>query len=398
MSIEADFVNPVHRTMVGFDVEGSAKQTDPERVAVRQAVFRVLDEAFRDAGLERRTCDVQDRGDGLLFLVPADVPKTQLLNRLPGSLVHHLNEHNRGRARRLRMRAAFHAGEVIRTDRGYVGGALAPPTDLLASAQLRTVQQVADTDLVVAVTETFYRAVVEAGPVVDEQARYRRVVVEFDGHSGPAWIHIPVEAPAPVGPRVPGPLGVDDLHHRGIFIVDIADSGSRRDDVKRLHRAKLREMVLGAIRDVAIAPDQCGEPTDTGDGLRVLFAPDVSKNRLAGPMVSALFARLTRYNATVAHIARIQLRSVLSAGELRRDDYDYFGSALNEVYWLLNSDVLRDCLGDSDMVFMVSDGIYENVIRHGYLDIDPHSYEPRRVSLKNRDVRTWVSWPDRWER
>jgi hypothetical protein len=387
--------------MVGFDVEGYAKQTDPERVAVRQAAFRVLDEAFHDAGIDRRSCDVQDRGDGILFLVPADVPKTQLLNRLPGSLVHHLNEHNRGRARRLRMRAAFHAGEVIRTDRGYVGGALNPPTALLTSAQLRTVQQVADTDLVVAVTETFYRAVVEAGPADTGPSRYRRVVVESDGNSGPAWIHIPVEAPTATPsdcPRVPGPLGVDDLHHRGIFIVDIADSGSRRDDVKRLHRAKLREMVLGAICDVAIAPDQCGEPTDTGDGLRVLFAPEVSKNRLAGPMVSALFARLTRYNATVAGIARMQLRSVLSAGELRRDDYDYLGSALNEVYWLLDSDVLRTCLGDSDMVFMVSDGIFENVVRHGYLDIDPHSYEPRRVSLKNRDVHTWVSWPDLWER
>jgi hypothetical protein len=111
-------------------------------------------------------------------------------------------------------------------------------------------------------------------------------------------------------------------------------------------------------------------------------------------MITALCTRLARFNATAATGARMRLRFVLSAGELRRDEYDYFGNALNEACWLLDSQVLRDCLDDShtDAVLMVSNTMYENVIRHGYGDIDPATYQPRTVPLKTGEVLTWVSW------
>lgn len=109
-------------------------------------------------------------------------------------------------------------------------------------------------------------------------------------------------------------------------------------------------------------------------------------------------ARLARFNATAATAARMRPRFVLSSGEPRRDEYDYFGNALNEACWLLDSQVLRDCLDDSpddspaDAVLMVSTSMYENVIRHGYGDIDPAGYRPHTVPLKTGAVLTWVLW------
>lgn len=391
MSDETLQVAPVHRMILAVDVEGYTQRTNPERVVVRETLYRALTDAFAEADVDG---PLQDRGDGVLALLPADAPKLRLADQLPGLLLRALAEHNLGREDRLRLRVAFHAGEVVATSRGYVGSALDEIVQLLGSPQLRAAQQLADTDLTVGLTDSFYREVVQTGSHGAHPPGYRRVVIDFDGHTSPAWIYFPGPDPPPPETPANGGFGADDLYHRSIFLVDIADSSSRRDDVKRLHRAAVRDMVLGAIDDAGVAPGQYDPPTDTGDGLRVLFQPEVGKNRLAGPMITALCARLARFNATAATGARMRLRFVLSAGELRRDEYDYFGNALNEACWLLDSQVLRDCLDDShtDAVLMVSNSIYENVIRHAYGDIDPATYQPRTVPLKTGEVLTWVSW------
>lgn len=388
MSDEILEVAPVHRTFFAFDIEGATRRTNPQRAAMSEAFHRLLNEVFLEAGISGAFLD---RGDGVLVLFTAGAPKLRLAEQVPKLLLRALAEHNIGRKDRLRLRVAIHAGEIVATSRGYIGSALDEIVHLLGSSQLRAAQQLADTDLTVGVTDSFYREVVQAG---SPGAGYRRVVIDFDGHSRPAWIYFPGPDPPPPKPPDTRGFGGDDLYHRNIFLVDIADSSSRRDDVKRLHRAALRDMVLGAIDDAGVAPGQYDPPTDTGDGLRVLFQPEVGKNRLAGPMITALCARLARYNATAATAARMRLRFVLSAGELRRDEYDYFGNALNEACWLLDSQVLRDCLDDShaDAVLMVSNSMYENVIRHAYGDIDPAAYQPRTVPLKTGEVLTWVSW------
>jgi hypothetical protein len=186
-----------------------------------------------------------------------------------------------------------------------------------------------------------------------------------------------------------------DLHHRSILIVDIEDSDSRPDNIKALHRAQVRQIVMGSIADTGITPGRYDSPADTGDGLRVLFAPGVPKNRLAGPLISALTRRLVSYDATAPDGAHMRLRAVLSAGELRKDSYDYFGSPLNEAYWLLNSDELRTCLRETTTptALMVSEEIYDRVVRHGYPQIDPGMFEMRVVKHKERDIRAWICFP-----
>jgi len=122
-------------------------------------------------------------------------------------------------------------------------------------------------------------------------------------------------SPPPEPPSAASWLESGDLYHRSILIVDIEDSDSRSNDIKALHQAQLRKIVMGSIADTGITPDQYDRPTDTGDGLRVLFSPEVPKNRLAGPLMSALTNRLAGYNATAPDGAHMRLRDVLSAGE-----------------------------------------------------------------------------------
>jgi len=187
----------------------------------------------------------------------------------------------------------------------------------------------------------------------------------------------------------------DDLHHRGIFIVDIEDSDSRPYSIKALHRTQVRQIVTSSIADVGITPEQYDPPTDTGDGVRVLFAPEVPKNRLVGPLMSALTERLNSYNAAAPEGAHMRLRAVLSAGELRRDEYDYFGTPLNEAYWLLDTDELRDRLRKTTapMALMITRDLYDGVVRHGYPQIDPDTFESCVVTHKKRDLHVWLWCP-----
>ena len=257
---------------------------------------------------------------------------------------------------------------------------------------MRAAVQLSDGDLVLAVTEVIYRGVVESGIPGIDPSSYRLVAVEIKGTRVPMWIALPTGPPPQAPPPALERPEPDDLQHRSIFIVDIEDSDSRPNAIKALHRAQVRQIVTGSIADVGIASEQYDPPTDTGDGLRVMFAPDVPKNRLAGPLISALTRRLASYNATAPAGAHMRLRAVLSAGELRRDSYDYFGSSLNEACWMLNSDELHDRLRETTapMAFLVSQDIYDGVVRHEYPHIDPGIFKTCVVTHKKRDLHAWV--------
>jgi hypothetical protein len=105
----------VHRTIVVVDVAGFGdRRTNPHQLAVREGLWRALARAFDDAGIRWAGCRHEDRGDGVLVLARAEVPKGRFVESLPGTLVAALEEHNGGRCaeERIRLRMAVHAGEV----------------------------------------------------------------------------------------------------------------------------------------------------------------------------------------------------------------------------------------------------------------------------------------------
>lgn len=387
----------LHRTILVVDVADFTTRTDPARAEARAAMFEFVVWAMVEAGVEPGQYDVLDRGDGAICLVNGEVPKNRLLAGFPDALMVALLEYNLGNADPVRLRVALHAGEVIRDRHGYTGQAMELASWLGDSAEFRAWHRMSDDVLALAVTEPVHRGVVEQSSPGTDPAGYRRTVVESRGRQLLAWFRSfgggtpPGRPPPPEAPGEP-----DDLHHRSILIVDIEDSSSRPDDVKREHRCRLRGILAHAISEAGIAPGQC-DHTDTGDGLRVLFAPDVPKNRLIDPLVFSLVRQLEVYNRAAPERARMRLRAVLDAGELRRDhdNGEYFGSPLNEACWLLESTALRRGLRGTSgpLALMVSDEIYDGVVRHGYGAIRKEEYAAHTVALKSRDVTAWLWTP-----
>jgi hypothetical protein len=189
--------------------------------------------------------------------------------------------------------------------------------------------------------------------------------------------------------------GRADSHYRSILLVDIEDYGSRPDTVKGRLRHTLRSMLLESVAAAGIGPEQLDPPGDQGDGLHVLFGPNVAKNRLIHPLIPQLAVRLRQHDSRVPERERLRLRVVVDAGDLRRDDDGYYGTALDEAFGLLNCDELRTCLAQTagPLVLAVSREIYEGIVRHEHDGIDPGAYQAITVRLKRHDLVAWVHYP-----
>ena len=118
----------VHRTIVVVDVEGFAdrRRTNPHQVAVRDGLDRGMRDAFGRAGIPWDDCGHEDRGDGVLILVPAEVPKALLAESLPSALVAALRAHNGAHPapEQIRLRMVLHAGEIRYDQHGVTATAV----------------------------------------------------------------------------------------------------------------------------------------------------------------------------------------------------------------------------------------------------------------------------------
>src|ERR1700743_2852001 len=76
----------VHRAIVGADITESTHpvRTNADRLVLRKAMYGALATAFGRHAWPR--CRWEDRGDGVLILVPPEVPKSRLVTSLPDRL------------------------------------------------------------------------------------------------------------------------------------------------------------------------------------------------------------------------------------------------------------------------------------------------------------------------
>lgn len=185
--------------------------------------------------------------------------------------------------------------------------------------------------------------------------------------------------------------------HRSIMAVDIEGFG-RRDRTDRI-RVELREALFDllekALARISISASDCHR-ADLGDGVLVLFSPQVSKLRLIDPFVPGLAAGLEAYNRGARVEARLRVRVVLHAGEVVADEHGYVGADLNLAFRLLDSAVLRRHLAatDAPLALIVSQAIHDGIISHRYGGLDPSSYQPVRVTTKKaQPLRAWIWAP-----
>ncbi|MFC5747028.1 ATP-binding protein [Actinomadura rugatobispora] len=171
---------------------GDHRRTNRDQVAVREGLYRALRRAFIRSGLRWERCHREDRGDGVLILVPSEVPKELLAGRLPVELASELEAHNGGAGpeARIRLRAAVHAGEVQHDDHGVAGTAINLAFRLLEAGPLKDALRGSPGTLALIASEWFYEEVIRHHPASDPKA-YRQVPVAVKETLTRGWVRLP---------------------------------------------------------------------------------------------------------------------------------------------------------------------------------------------------------------
>lgn len=186
--------------------------------------------------------------------------------------------------------------------------------------------------------------------------------------------------------------------HRLIVAVDIEGSTERTNPAKGELRRTLYELLDRALEAAGITSSHREPYTDRGDSVLILIRPhdDVPKTLVLGQLIPILTALLTEHNASVAWPElRMRLRAVVHAGEIHEDHNGFYGDDLDAAFRLLEAPRLKKALKEapaSPLILVVSEEIFNGIVRQGYLDDGP--YRPLvRVRVGRRQRRGWVHIP-----
>jgi hypothetical protein len=187
--------------------------------------------------------------------------------------------------------------------------------------------------------------------------------------------------------------------HRVIVAVDIEQSTSRPDPVKAELRRTLYDLFDQALRSAGIHRRHRDRFTDRGDGILALIHPvdQASKPIVLNRAIPALCQLLTKHNASLASTGRLheqfRVRVAVHAGEIHYDNNGCFGEALDIAFRLLDAPGVKKALRiePDPLTLVISDDIYQTIVRHGYAGIDFHAFHPLiNVYIAGRRYPGWI--------
>ena len=196
-----------HYSIMVLDVVGFGGRDDRFQQWIRRDLDELVSDAFKVSGLVLSDMVLEDRGDGMVILIPATVSKMRLLDPLVDRIEVLLRQHNDAVSdqRRIRLRLALHAGEIAGDGRGWVGTELNTAFRLVDSEPIRAaLEEHPEAQLAVIVSDLIHQLVIRHGHGAVRPSDYVRVSVKAKELVMDAWIRVTgrhVTPSAPVEPR-----------------------------------------------------------------------------------------------------------------------------------------------------------------------------------------------------
>jgi CRP-like cAMP-binding protein/tetratricopeptide (TPR) repeat protein len=252
----------------------------------------------------------------------------------------------------------------------------------------------------------FLRSWRERGIIVRGERSRRLTVVDLDGLAAicdpvpPDAGQLVTNGTAPtVAARwfgVPGePLNCS------ILFTDVAGFGNplRLDPDREVVRTALYEILRAALAAAGVPWADCYYE-DRGDGAVIVVPPTISTVRVVDPLVPELAVRLRQYNRRASEVVQIQLRAALHVGPVGKDAEGLTGQAVISTARILDAPVVKERLADAraDLIFAVSDYVYEHVVRHGAGRVDSGAFEHVAAQVKESRVSAWIHLAGRIDR
>lgn len=190
-----------HRVCIAFDIVGfgSRCRDDDMQVFVHCGLYHVLEVAFERAGVPWLPSHREDRGDGVLVIVPEGTSPAVLLGPLVAELTVCLRQYNKlvADAVQIRLRMAVHSGPVYTDANGKVGRCLVHLFRMLEAPPFKHAVAASGVHLGVVTSEQVYRDVIESAADVRGLGVYRPIEVVLKETRSPAWMCVSDDDPRP---------------------------------------------------------------------------------------------------------------------------------------------------------------------------------------------------------
>src|SRR5215470_2748825 len=168
---------------VGF---GDRRRTDSDRLLIREVLFRMTQAAIQgipDAHYE-------DRGDGVLTVVPPSVSTARVINQLRQELPAALERHNstQHESARFKLRLAINVGPVASDAMGVSGEAIIATARLVEAPSFKKALDESTASLGIIASPFVYETVIRHGAHPREAASYSPVMVKVKETHTEAWM------------------------------------------------------------------------------------------------------------------------------------------------------------------------------------------------------------------
>jgi class 3 adenylate cyclase len=181
-----------------------------------------------------------------------------------------------------------------------------------------------------------------------------------------------------------------------MLAVDIAGSTrADRDDEIQLY---LRTSLYGILREAlggSGMPWEQNQYEDRGDGILVIIPPDLAAQPIIDSLPDRLRGLIRRHNHVSREPARMQLRVAAHIGPVYCDEHGFVGDDVTFLCRMLDAQPLRRALSESgaEVAFIVSDYVYEKLVRRRRSLADPRSFRSVRIQVKRTPVHAWIYLP-----
>ena len=188
--VEPATLNGLNCSIVFTDITafGRKDRDDRDRLVLRTVMYEALEAAFDGAGVPWRECYREDRGDGVLIVVPPTHSTRVLTRPLADRLARSITEHNRGQeeASQLQLRVAVHVGPIVPDGQGLTGESIIYAARLLDAPAFKQELASAKAGLGYIVSEFVYNTVVRH----DNPDGYRKVRVKTKEARMTGWVRL----------------------------------------------------------------------------------------------------------------------------------------------------------------------------------------------------------------
>ncbi|MEU0370907.1 hypothetical protein ABZ070_11700 [Streptomyces sp. NPDC006283] len=181
--------------------------------------------------------------------------------------------------------------------------------------------------------------------------------------------------------------------NRLVVFGDVCGSGTMGLEAKR----RMRDAMYGAFSEAygAVGVDMRRvHQEDRGDGILAALDPGVPPTLMVGTWIDTLFQSLREHNAGSAH--RLRLRIGMNAGPVLDDGRGLVGRAVDLAARLCDSPTAKrtmELAPGCDLLLVVSDWLYTNVVAEGGRYVEPETYRSARVRFKETDEKAWFHIP-----